>query len=197
MISRIGPLVQAGERRTAAPAHVLGGVMGASAAGLLLSLPGVFVGEGIGRLPTAALASMLAAVVLYAVVFDARLLTKRRLTWSRQTPGGWECALGPTPAAFAWGVDLGTVVTTRLPYEAVLVLPAYALLSQDVLAATCVMAVYGATRSGLVVALTTRRRGDFARICTTVGTHEAAIRRLVVLVSCVFIVVLSATALGG
>ncbi|HET8570232.1 MAG TPA: hypothetical protein VFM93_14725 [Candidatus Limnocylindria bacterium] len=124
-------------------------------------------------------AAWLAFVSLLAYAALADLGVLRRFTGARQTPGLWLCTLGAGGGVTAWGFDLGLGFTTRLPYQAVGALLAFALLNGDFAASVFVMAVYGATRSaGVVVAiLCAQKAHDDA--CRVIAGHGTLLKRAV------------------
>jgi hypothetical protein len=179
MVGQIGPLVQVGRRRTALGLHVLGGIAGGAAIGVLLGFAGLLLRAALGdALDTVFLVAVPAALV-YAAAADLGLLRARQLTSERQTPSSWPCSLGHYPGIFAWGFDLGLAVSTRIPYQSLLVLPLAAALSGNLAAAVAIMATYGAARSLAVVAAVSTARGDFAVACDAIQARLFSLKRAV------------------
>src|SRR6187549_2324662 len=143
MVAQIGPLVQVGRRKTALALHVLGGIAGGLAIGVVLGFFGVLLRAAIGDALDTVFIVVVPAALIYAALVDLGLLPVRSLTWVRQTPGDWPCSMGHYPGIFAWGFDLGLGITTRIPYQSLLVLPLAALLSGNLGAAVAIMATYG------------------------------------------------------
>src|SRR5919198_4320861 len=123
MVGQIGPLVQVGRRRTALALHVLGGVAGGASIGVLLGFAGLLLRAALGDTLDTVFAIVVPAALLYAATVDLAVLPLPHFTSERQTPGAWDCALGRYPGIFAWGFDLGLGVTTRIPYQSLLVVP--------------------------------------------------------------------------
>src|SRR6188474_1988413 len=129
MVAQIGPLVQVGRRKLALALHVLGGVAGGVAIGVVLGFAGLLLRAAIGESLDTVFLVVVPAALLYAAAVDLGVLNVRPITWERQTPSSWPCSLGHYPGIFAWGFDLGLGVSTRIPYQSLLVLPLAALLS--------------------------------------------------------------------
>jgi len=131
MVAQIGPLVQVGRRRTALAFHVLGGVAGGATIGVLLGFGGLLLRAALAdTLDTVFLVAVPAALI-YTAAVDLGLLRVPQITSERQTPSSWPCSLGHYPGIFAWGFDLGLGISTRIPYESLLVVPLAALLAGD------------------------------------------------------------------
>ena len=124
MVGQIGPLVQVGRKKTALALHVLGGIAGGLAIGIVLGFLGVLLRAAIGDALDTVFVIVVPAALIYAALVDLGVLPVRSLTWVRQTPGDWTCSMGHYPGIFAWGFDLGLGVTTRIPYQTLLVVPA-------------------------------------------------------------------------
>src|SRR6188508_2489708 len=180
MVGQIGPLVQVGRKKLALAFHVLGGVAGGAAIGLVLGFAGLLLRAALGeRLDTVFLV-VVPATLLYAAAVDLGVLNVRPITWERQTPGDWPCSLGHYPGIFAWGFDLGLGITTRIPYQTLLVLPLAALLSGDLATAVAITTVYGASRALAVVAAVVSTTGeDYAAACDAIQSRVLPLKRLV------------------
>src|ERR1041384_8464358 len=135
MVGQIGPLVEVGRRRRAVALPRRGGATGGALIGLVLGFAGLLLRAALGDTLDAVFAVAVPAALAYAASVDLGLLPIRQLTWERQTPGSWPCSLGHYPGIFAWGLDLGLGLTTRLPYPSLLVLPLAALLTGHLAAA--------------------------------------------------------------
>ena len=155
MVGQIGPLVQVGRKKTALAFHVLGGIVGGAAIGVVLGFAGLLLRAALGESLDTVFLVVVPAALLYAAAVDLGLLRVRSITWERQTPGDWPCSLGHYPGIFAWGFDLGLGITTRIPYQTVLVLPLAALLAGDLATAVAITTVYGS------LAGARRRRSGF------------------------------------
>jgi hypothetical protein len=179
MVGQIGPLVQVGRRRTALGLHVLGGIAGGATIGVLLGFAGLLLRAALGDALDTVFLVVVPAALVWAAAVDLGLLRVRQLTSERQTPSSWPCSLGHYPGIFAWGFDLGLGVSTRIPYQSLLVLPLAAVLSGNLAAAVVIMATYGAARSLAVVVAVTRAQGDFADACDAMQARLFSLKRAV------------------
>ena len=179
MVAQIGPLVQVGRKKTALALHVLGGIVGGLAIGVLLGFAGVLLRAAIGDALDTVFLIVVPAALVYAASVDLGLLHVRPLTWVRQTPGDWPCSMGHYPGIFAWGVDLGLGVTTRIPYQSLLVIPLSAFLVGDMASAVTITIAYGAARALAVVAAVTSANDDFPAVCEAIQDRVPALKRLV------------------
>ena len=179
MVGQIGPLVQVGRRRTALALHVLGGVAGGAAIGVLLGFAGLLLRAAVGdALDTVFLVAVPAALV-YAASVDLGLLPVPQITSERQTPSSWPCSLGHYPGIFAWGLDLGLGISTRIPYQSLLVVPLAALLVGDLGKAVAITAAYGAARALAVVVAVSTAGDDFAAACDAIQGRLFSLKRAV------------------
>ena len=180
MIGKIGPLVQGGSepRRTMA-LHLLGGALGGATAAVVLLFAGVVLHLILPRPAADVLALGIPLALLVWGAVDLGVLRLPVLTSDRQTPGEWSCTLGPRGAMFSWGFDLGLVVRTRIPYQTVLALVAYPLLSGDVWSSLAVLGSYGAGKAAAVAAFVLAFPGDFSERCISLEQHESQLGRLV------------------
>jgi hypothetical protein len=179
MVSRIGPLVEVGRRKTALALHVAGGLLGGVTLGVLLGFAGLLLRAAIGDTLDTVFLIVVPAALLYAAALDLGLLRRPYLTWVRQTPGSWDCSLGHYPGIFAWGFDLGLGVTTRIPHQTLLVLPLAAFLAGDLATAVAIMGVYGASRALAVVAAISAADSDYAAACDVIQTRVTPLKRVV------------------
>ena len=180
MVGQIGPLVQVGRRKLALALHVLGGVAGGVAIGVVLGFAGLLLRAAIGESLDTVFLVVVPAALLYAAAVDLGVLNVRPITWERQTPGDWPCSLGHYPGIFAWGFDLGLGITTRIPYQTLLVLPLAALLAGDLATAVAITTVYGASRALAVVAAVVSTTGeDYAAACDAIQSRVLPLKRLV------------------
>src|SRR6266700_3775940 len=168
MVGQIGPLVQVGRRRTALALHLLGGAAG-----------GALIGVALGDTLDTVFVVAVPAALAYAASVDLGLLRIRQLTWQRQTPGDWPCSLGHYPGIFAWGFDLGLGLTTRIPYQSLLVLPLAAVLVGSFPAAVAITTVYGASRALAVVAAVSAGGDDFPATCDVIQKRLFSLKTLV------------------
>ena len=179
MVAQIGPLVQVGRRRTALAFHVLGGVAGGAAIGVLLGFGGLLLRAALGdTLDTVFLVAVPAALV-YTASVDLGVLRVPQITSERQTPSSWPCSLGHYPGIFAWGFDLGLGISTRIPYQSLLVVPLAALLAGDLAKAVAITAAYGAARALAVVVAVSTAGDDFAAACDAIQTRLFSLKRAV------------------
>ena len=179
MVGQIGPLVQVGRRRTALALHLLGGATGGALIGLVLGFAGLLLRAALGDTLDAVFAVAVPAALAYAASVDLGLLPVRQLTWERQTPGSWPCSLGHYPGIFAWGLDLGLGLTTRIPYQSLLVLPLAALLTGNLAAAVAITTVYGVSRAFAVVAAVSAGGDDFPATCDVIQKRVFSLKSLV------------------
>src|SRR5438093_1305009 len=147
MVAQIGPLVQVGRRKTALALHVLGGIAGGSTIGVVLGFAGLLLRAAVGDTLDTVFAIVVPAALVYTACIDLGVLPVKSLTWVRQTPGSWPCAMGHYPGIFAWGFDLGLGVTTRIPYQSLLVIPLAALLAGNLGVAVASTTAYRAARA--------------------------------------------------
>ena len=178
MVSRIGPLVEVGRKKTALALHVAGGLVGGASIGVLLGFAGLLLRAAIGDTLDTVFTVAVPAALLYGASVDLGLLPFQ-ITSERQTPGSWDCALGHYPGIFSWGFDLGLGVTTRIPYQSLLVLPVAAVLVGDFAAAVAIMAVYGASRALAVAAAISAAGSDYAGACDAIQTRVEPLKRIV------------------
>jgi hypothetical protein len=119
------------------------------------------------------------SALLYAALVDLGILPVRPLTWVRQTPGDWPCSLGHYPGIFAWGFDLGLGVTTRIPYQTLLVVPLSAFLVGDLGTAVAITTAYGAARALAVVAAVASATEDYSAVCDAISERVLTLKKLV------------------
>jgi hypothetical protein len=186
MVGQIGPLVQVGRRRTALALHVLGGTAGGAVLGVLLGFGGLLLRAALGGALDTVFAIAVPAALVYAASVDLGLLPVRQITSERQTPSSWPCSLGHYPGIFAWGFDLGLGISTRIPYQTLLVLPLAAFLAGDLAAAVAIMAVYGAARGSAVVIAVSTAGEDFAAACDAIQTRLLSLKSAVGAAALVF-----------
>src|SRR6266511_5059046 len=179
MVGEIGPLVEVGKRKTALALHVAGGLAGGAAIGVVLGFAGLLLRAALGGTLDTIFTVAVGAALLYAASIDLGLLPLPHLTWERQTPGAWPCALGHYPGIFGWGFDLGLGISTRIPYQSLLVLPLAALLAGDLATAVAITGTYGAARALAVVATVSAAGEDFAGACDTIQTRVLTLKRVV------------------
>jgi hypothetical protein len=179
MVGQIGPLVQVGRKKTALALHVLGGVLGGLTIGVLLGFAGVLLRSAIGDALDTVFVIVVPAALIYAASVDLGLLRVRPITWVRQTPGDWPCSMGHYPGIFAWGFDLGLGVTTRIPYQSLLVVPLSAFLVGDMASAVAITIAYGAARALAVVAAVTSANDDFPAVCDAIQNRVLTLKKLV------------------
>ena len=179
MVAQIGPLVQVGRKKTALAFHVLGGLVGGAAIGVVLGFAGLLLRAALGDVLDTVFVIVVPAALLYAAAVDLGVLRVRPITWERQTPGSWPCALGHYPGIFGWGVDLGLGITTRIPYQSLLVIPLAAFLSGNLGTAVAITAVYGVSRALAVVAAVSVAGEDYVGACDAIQSRVLPLKRLV------------------
>lgn len=143
----------------------------------------------------------LAALGLLLGLRELRILRFPIPQMPRQTAKQWRHRMGPIAAAFAWGADLGSGITTYIRYGGFWLLPASAVLSESVTVGAVLIGAFGIAR-GLTIANASyllRRRPsptahlpDLMRDVKWIRHQEPTVRRLhgtsVVLVSANIIV---------
>ena|SRR2546425_1022278 len=179
MVGQIGPLVQVGRKKTALALHVLGGIAGGAAIGVVLGFAGLLLRSALGDTLDTVFAVAVPLALLYAASVDLGVLPVRPITSERQTPGSWPCSLGHYPGILGWGFDLGLGVSTRIPYQSLLVLPLAALLAGDLATAVAITGIYGASRALAVVAAVSGAGGDFVGACDAIQTRVVPLKRIV------------------
>ena len=179
MVGQIGPLVQVGRKKTALALHVLGGVLGGLSIGIVLGFCGVLLRAAIGDTLDTIFVVVVPAALIYAASVDLGLLPVPALTWVRQTPGDWPCSMGHYPGIFGWGFDLGLGITTRIPYQTLLVVPLSAFLVGDMATAIAITTAYGAARALAVVAAVLSAEDDFPAVCDAISDRVLTLKKLV------------------
>jgi hypothetical protein len=179
MVGQIGPLVQVGRKKTALAFHVLGGIAGGATIGVLLGFVGLLLRAAIGDPLDTIFLVVVPAALLYTAAVDLGFLRMPHMTWVRQTPGSWPCAMGQYPGIFGWGFDLGLGVTTRIPYQSLLVVPLAALLAGDLATAVAITTVYGAARAIAVAATVSSAGDDFAAACDAIQERVTPLKKIV------------------
>jgi hypothetical protein len=130
--------------------HIVSASLGGALAGLMLG--------GIGLLlPTILRLAVATAVAALAAYLAIRPQGRGRGV-RRQVPRGLGDRLHPLLTYAAWGAELGSGLSTLIPYSAFLLLIAFELLSGPLLGAIA-GAAFGAARQGAAV-LAARRRGS-------------------------------------
>jgi hypothetical protein len=177
MISKIGPLVEAGKQRHLLILHVLGGTVGGATIGAILGCVGIALASFASGDQRPGVIVAILVVLLFAVGSDLRIFHLPQLTTSRQTPAFWPCAFGNSPASFAWGFDLGLGVLTRLPNQAFLALPLVSVLAGDLIFAVAAMTSYGLSRALTVAAaLTASQAQGFPETCNVIRGRQRLLR---------------------
>jgi hypothetical protein len=179
MVGQIGPLVQVGRKRTALAFHVLGGIVGGATMGIVLGFLGLLLRAAMGDSLDTVFVVVVPAALVYAASVDLGILRVRPLTWVRQTPGSWPCSMGHYPGIFGWGFDLGLGVTTRIPYQTLLVIPLAALLSGSLGMAVAITTAYGAARALAVVVAVSTAGEDFGAMCDAIQSRVLPLKKVV------------------
>lgn len=199
MIGQIGPLVQgSGKRIRAVTPHLVGGLIGGAVAGVVLGGAGSVLDAVVGSHGWRVVAAIVLVVCLTAAgladigVLPFALGRKR----NRQTPKSWQCVLGVPGATFAWGADLALAVTTRISFQAMLVVPLAALLAPNFVSSVGVMAAFGLTRA-LVAVTASMTADDLEERTTAFDTRYLVFARVAGAASLVGAVLLTTLSLGG
>jgi hypothetical protein len=179
VVGQIGPLVQVGRKKTALALHVAGGILGGLTIGILLGFAGVLLRSAIGDALDTVFIVVVPVALVYAASVDLGLLPVRPITWTRQTPGDWPCSMGHYPGIFGWGFDLGLGITTRIPYQTLLVVPLSAFLVGDLATAVAITTAYGAARALAVVAAVSSADDDFPAVCDAIQERVLTLKKLV------------------
>src|ERR1051325_3799549 len=179
MVGQIGPLVQVGRRRTALALHIVGGIAGGAAIGVLLAFVVLLLRAVLGDTLDTVFLVALPASLVYAASVALGLLPVPQITSERQTPSSWPCSLGHYPGIFAWGFDLGLGISTRIPYQSLLVVPLAALLVGDLGKAVAITAAYGAARALAVVIAVSTAGDDFVAACDAIQGRLFSLKRAV------------------
>jgi hypothetical protein len=87
--------------------------------------------------------------------------------------------MGHYPGIFAWGFELGLGVTSRIPYQSLLVVPLAAFLVGDMASAVAITTAYGAARALAVVAAVTSANDDFPAVCDAIQDRVLTLKKLV------------------
>lgn len=193
MIAQIGRLVEAaGQPRRTLGRHALGEMAGAGLIALIAAIPGVLL-HAVNPIALEVFSFVaLVAILVTAALSDLGLIGA--LTSDRQTPASWSCVLGSSLAPFAWGFHLGLVVLTRIPYQAVWALLAFAVLSGSVVAAIVVLGTYGLVRGLTVAAVVARSPSDVSASCTRINARANPARLVVAGLSITVAAIVVATA---
>ncbi len=180
MIGEISPLVQGGSvKRRVIVLHAFGAVLSAGAVGLALGVLGLTITRILPESSRTPLAVLLAASLMVAGLSDLRLIRLPQLTSDRQTPGSWLCSLGPGGAIFAWGLDLGFILRTRIPYQSALIFPLVGLITGSIRDSVLVMAMYGFARGAAVVTTVLASGSRSAETCTMYERRKETLRSFV------------------
>lgn len=168
MIGQIGPSVRAGGKTTLI-LHVAGNISGALCSGLFLCFVGLLMLSFLPPVSVAGRTAVSASVLAVGAIIDSGIPVERpSFGPKRQTPLLWACSLGRDGAAFAWGMDLGSALTTRLPYLSLVGIVIYAVLSESILQSVVILGSYGLGRSLAAIAVVLRSP-DHAASCTRLG----------------------------
>ena len=140
------------------------------------------VGLGIRQLthaemPGFGLLSLPTLAALTALI-DLKVIRTAAISPSRQTDGGWTCAFGPLTGIFAWGVDLGLIVTTRISYQIVFVVIAFAVFSGSLGYSVLATTAYGVTRALTAVIFAIRAGGHLREQCDLINDQQLMMRRI-------------------
>jgi hypothetical protein len=173
MVGKIGYLVQgASVEHRRGNELLIWHITGGTAAGLITGAV-VAVAATILRGRTAVPVVAILVLVSMAMLDLGLVRTRWRLP-ERQTPGYLTCALGDRAGVFDWGLELGSIVTTRPPLYAVLAVPMLALASGTVSGAVLSMCAYGMGRTGAVAAAVQRGSASPDGKCTAIAQSKNA-----------------------
>lgn len=173
MIGKIGYLVQGAsdKQRTGTDLlflHITGGAAAGLGVGAVFSLAANVLPQG-SAVPVAAIFVLgLLAMLDLGVV---------RMPWQlpeRQTPGYLTCALGDRAGVFVWGMDLGSIVTTRPPLYVSLAVPFLAVATGSVWGAVLTACAYGLGRTAAVAAAVRHGSESPDGTCTAVARGRDA-----------------------
>lgn len=154
MITTIGPVVSRKSTvgRRAAVTYLVGGILGGSFIGFLVSIlallamplwvglempPGIWLG--------------VAALACLGAIFDA--MGGSVMGARRQTPKAWRHLLSPPWFSFLYGFDLGLGVTTRIYFASFLGTLAAIVLVQEPTVGTLIGAIFGGSRAATTLVL--------------------------------------------
>jgi hypothetical protein len=170
-VGAMTPLVQGGHKPSrywAAPlAHTLGCVVAGAGLGAILGL----VGHGaLGARGVTGGAIVVAGVGVTLGLGELGLLKLPVMQAPRQTVKQWRELLGPVGAPLAWGLDLGSGLTTYVPYTAYWLLPLAAVARGDVQYGALVLAMFGLARALTVAVASLSTRGAAASPIIGAGT---------------------------
>jgi hypothetical protein len=183
------PLVQGGYRKTSYPAalfaHTLGAVVAGVGFGLLLGFIGT---SAVPRTPEEVRGVAVGVLGLVGGLGQLSVLPLRAPQVPRQTVKQWRELLGPVGAPLAWGIDLGSGLTTYVVHAGYWVLPLAALLQGSVLYGGLILGLFGLGRALTVVIASLAAResaavpiiGDdspFGCVLTGLSRHTARFRR--------------------
>jgi hypothetical protein len=173
------PLVEGGRTspkyRAALILHTAGAVLGGIGAGALLGLIGqVLIG---GTRATGGVAAV-AAVGLVLGLAEIGAIRLRVMQMPRQTAKQWREWLGPVGAPLAWGVDLGSGLTTYVPFAAYWMLPLAVILRGDPRYGALLVGLFGLARalSVVVASLAVREAAAVPMIGEGTPIHAVLVR---------------------
>ncbi len=132
-------------------AYVAGSLTSGGAAGALFGWVGAFLLHG--RAATGVWWIGLGALSLVLAFQEFGWLRVGTVEWRRQTVKIWFHRLGPTEAAWWWGMDLGSGLTTRVAFPIYWLLVVGALLSGGPAHGALVLCLFGFGRSVVTVIL--------------------------------------------
>lgn len=176
LVGAMTPLVQGGQTRwryrAALLAHTLGAVFAGAAVGALLGLVGQRL---LGATGVAGAGALVAIVGVTLGLGEVGLVRLPVIQAPRQTVKQWREVLGAVGAPLAWGLDLGSGLTTYVPYAAYWLVPLAAVARADVLYGALVVGVFGLARALTVVAASLNTQEAAAIPSIGVGTPFHAV----------------------
>lgn len=172
MIGQIGPLVEVGNiSRKAVLLHVAGGIIGGAVTGAVLATAGLAT---TALLPAVVTSFLVVFAILVFGFSDLGLFRLPHLGFARQTPGYWPCTLGQLPAILAWGLDLGSGWSTRLPNWSVAGLLAASFLMHNPAIGASLLGLYGLGRTSAVAVAILHSPAAAADTCTLLSRKYVA-----------------------
>jgi hypothetical protein len=183
------PLVQGGRKsdqyRLALVAHTVAAAGAGAASGVLLALLGSAVVHDAAADGSAAAVGVVGIALSLAQLRGGRL---RGMQVPRQTSKQWRERLGPVGAPIAWGLDLGSGLTTFVPFGSYWVLPLAAVFRANLGYGALLLGLFGLGRALTVVVASLNARdaaavpeigveAPFHAVLARLWTHLEAARR--------------------
>jgi hypothetical protein len=173
------PLVEGGRTnsryRAALLTHTVGATVAGAVSGALLGLLGDELIGGAG--PRAGVAAV-AVVGIALGLGEVGLVRPSVMQAPRQTSKQWREWLGPVGAPLAWGLDLGSGLTTYVHYGAYWILPLAAVVRGNIGYGALVLGLFGLARALTVVvaSLSAREAAALPMIGERAPFHAVLVR---------------------